>query len=622
MPTSFSSQPSRHIQRLHRKVSILAALGILITALLAGLATALPFYFASRDSLESITRLSAEAHAEALHHQLRRYQDVANQFTSRTEIRHRLEAYARGELSLEALSDYSTPRLTDAMGQAPEVAGLVRFGPDNEVVARLGLVPDGPPIEVTASAGNDYPCRLHVTDDNEMLVQACAPIVVDEDQRIGRDVVFFHADPLLSLLANTERLGKDATMVLRESNGRHDLRLEESGPALTAVDPPGETGRRTHVTFETPLGDQNWQLLVSIPAQRFRDEALTVLLWPALAVLLLTVGGALLVSRVLHPLLARVASQARRLEYSEQELRLAASVFRQAREAILITDQHHAIVEVNPAFTQLTGHPSPPLIGRPLTDLLSPQDNLERAVQAVLETLGRKGVWQGEMRYRCANDDTLVALQTISAVRDTDGALLRHIHIFNDISEQKAAEEEIRHQALHDELTGLPNRTLLYERLTRAIHHTGQGDHLLAVLFLDLDNFKRVNDTLGHQSGDELLKQVARRLRGRLRERDTLARLSGDEFVVVLEGLSQPVHAARVADGIVKALLDPFMVAGETVHIGASVGVALYPGNGDDGEALLKAADVAMYRAKDAGRSTWRLHDRTRDLALRGDASP
>ncbi len=218
-------------------------------------------------------------------------------------------------------------------------------------------------------------------------------------------------------------------------------------------------------------------------------------------------------------------------------------------------------------------------------------------------------------RGSCANGETLVALQTISAVRDDDGNLLRHIHIFNDISEQKAAEEVVRHRAFHDELTGLPNRSLLMERLARALHHAGRGEHLLAALFLDLDDFKRVNDTLGHQAGDELLRLVARRLDTRLRERDTLARLGGDEFVVVLEGLSHPAQAARVAEGLVETLLEPFTVAGESVRIGVSVGVALPPG---DGEALLKAADVAMYRAKDAGRNTWRLFDRGLDDALRG----
>lgn len=620
MPIRSSSSASHRIQRLHRRVRVLAALGILATALLAGLATALPFYLSSRDSLESMTRLNAEAQAEALHHQLRRYQDVANQFTSRTEIRQRLAAYARGELSLAALSDFSTPRLADAMGQAAEVAGLIRFGPDGEVVAILGQVPEETPLAPNGGTGSGYPCRLRVTADNELLVQACAPILDDEGERIGHDLVFFHAEHLLSLLANSERLGRDASLHLREANGHLELTLDESGPVLIAVDPAAGSDAATQVTFEAPLGDQNWRLLVSVPAQRFRDEALSVLLWPALGVLLLTLGGALLVSRALHPVLARVARQAQRLEHSEQELRLAASVFRHAREAILITDRHHAIVEVNPAFTQLTGHPCRPLIGRPLTELLAPREDLAMATRQVLETLDREDVWQGEIRYRCASGETLVALQTISAVRDADGTLLRHIHIFNDISEQKAAEEEIRHQAFHDELTGLPNRSLLLARLERAIHRAVQGEHRLAVLFLDLDHFKPVNDTLGHQAGDDLLKQVARRLGGRLRERDTLARLGGDEFVVVLEGLSRPAPAARVAESLVEALLEPFTVAGERVAIGVSVGVALYPGDGADGEALLKAADVAMYRAKDAGRNTWRLHDRTLDEVLRTSA--
>lgn len=598
---------TRYIHRMHLRIRTLTALGILVTALLAGLATTLPFYQASRSATESITRLSVEAQADAVHHQLARFQDIANQLTGRTEIRRRLEAYARGELSREEAAAYITPRLADAMAQASDVAGLVRLGPDGEEISRLGRAPET--VEPSSMPREGYPCSFHLLEDDELLLQACAPIHNDQGEQIGRDMVYFNVKVLQPLLGKNERLDGQAAVRLRASSGAHDLTLDASGFALA---PTGANSHQANsdrdIAFNVAIGDQGWQLLAEVPSQRFHQAAMQLLLWPTLIILILASAGTLLVSRALHPLLARVASQAQRLESSEQELRLAASVFRNAQEAIAITNPDHRVIDVNPAFATHLGYSRQALKDCPITQLLAWHPDSEERLREVKWRLEQADTWQGDVRYRRANGDTLVALQTISAVRGDSGELLRYIHIFNDITRQKAAEEQVRYQALHDELTGLPNRTLLEQRLEVAIGQARLGGHQLAVLFLDLDHFKEVNDTLGHQAGDILLQAVTARLQATLRADDTLARLGGDEFVIVLHAIHAADGAARVASNVVDALIAPFTLDDTPVTIGVSVGIALYPGTGQDADSLIQASDEAMYRAKAAGRNTWRFH--------------
>ncbi|MDR9440141.1 MAG: sensor domain-containing diguanylate cyclase [Halomonas sp.] len=605
MTTAHSSSSTRDIRRVHLRIRSLAALGILTTALLAGLITALPFYHAARSGIEHISQLSAETQADALHHQLQRYQDITRQLTSRTEIRRRLGAYARGDTSLDEVSDFTTPRLADALAQAPDLVGLIRQGPDGELISRIGEVPAGAAPSHDSQEG--YPCRLYLLEHDEVLVQSCSPIVTPEGERIGRDIVFFQAEPLLALLANTERFGEDARMRLRTTNCQQELTLGPEGPGVSHVDSPEISEDTIQVTLKAALGEQGWQLLVEIPSRQFHNEALKLLLWPALAILLLALVGAWVVSHALYPLLARVDRQARELEGSEQKLRLAASVFRSAHEAIAITSPDHIIIDANPAFTSQLGYSAQALTGRPIKDLLAwHADSPE--LKHGLQQLEQNGTWQGEVRYRCANGDMLVALQTVSAVRSASGETLRYIHIFNDVTEQKAAEEVVRHQALHDELTGLPNRAYLEQHLEGAIRQSCHAGRQLAVLFMDLDYFKEVNDTLGHQAGDTLLQAVGERLQANLRAEDMLARLGGDEFVIVVDPIQAADNATRVAANVVEALTHPFTIDGTPVTIGVSVGVALYPKDGNNSSSLLQAADSAMYRAKAGGRNTWRLY--------------
>ncbi len=597
------------IRRTHFRITTLTALGILLTSLLTGLAAVLPFYMASRDHIEAITRMGTEAQAQAIHNHLARYQDIARQFASRTEIRHSLEDYAAGKISLEDVRAYTAPRLADAVARASMVVGMVRLGPQGEEIVRLGLTP---PEVRTGTTDSDYPCRFHYLEDNTLLLQACAPILDHNGQRIGSDLLMFDTGSLLALLQTEEQVANHHRVRLQDASGRHVL-IRETGQLIFAeTEDPGQTGftddREHRIVFEAPLGRDTWQLMVEVPSRQLREESLGLLLWPAITVVLLTLSGTLLLHRGLRPLLGRVAAQAEQLELSGEQLRQAASVFRHASEAILITDPDNRIVEANPAFADLTGHSHEALPGKSLAELLVPEDDLSERIAGIHNVLRERDSWQGELHYRRADGATLIALQTITGVRSADGRLRRYIHIFNDITTEKHAEAAVRHRALHDELTGLPNRTRLMEHLGRAVQGCQSGDDIaLALLFLDLDHFKEVNDTLGHRAGDLLLQAVSSRLQNTLRAGDLLARLGGDEFIVVLNPIHSAENATRVAENLIEVLVAPFDIEGHTVEIGVSIGIALCPDDGVDADGLLRAADAGMYQAKSAGRNTWRL---------------
>ncbi|MFM2342180.1 MAG: hypothetical protein RLZZ592_1833 [Pseudomonadota bacterium] len=214
----------------------------------------------------------------------------------------------------------------------------------------------------------------------------------------------------------------------------------------------------------------------------------------------------------------------------------------------------------------------------------------------------------GELRFRVvkpSGEVRHVQLRSF-AVQDEHGRTVRHAGIAQDVTEQHLQEMRIQHMAYHDALTGLPNRSLVLDRLEQGLRMAGTHDRLLAVLFLDLDRFKTINDTLGHLAGDELLRQVARRLRQRLPPEVTLARLGGDEFLVLMEDLDDPAQAARLAEAIAGELDAPFLIGGQDLHVSASIGVSLYPRDGTDEQTLLRYADTALYKAKSAGRNTYR----------------
>jgi len=289
---------------------------------------------------------------------------------------------------------------------------------------------------------------------------------------------------------------------------------------------------------------------------------------------------------------------------TEAQLRLAAHVFEYGGEAILITDSNNLILEVNPAFTRMTGYTSEEAREQN-PHMLSSGRTTQEEYKAMWQAIKVQGFWQGEMWDRRKDGEVYPKWLTISVVRNARGDIDFHIASFTDISVQKATEEKIRHIAYHDALTGLPNRLHLQISLEKAIASAKRENEEVALMFIDLDRFKIINDTLGHNIGDGLLVEVAHRLRACLRESDLLARLGGDEFVVALAGGDAVNATAHVAENILGSLSLSYRIEGHVLHSSTSIGISLYPHDGDSIESLMKTADTAMYHAKAMGRNNF-----------------
>jgi diguanylate cyclase (GGDEF)-like protein/PAS domain S-box-containing protein len=287
---------------------------------------------------------------------------------------------------------------------------------------------------------------------------------------------------------------------------------------------------------------------------------------------------------------------------AEESLRLYANMFENSGEAIMVTDQENRIVAVNPALTRLTGYSGEELHGQN-PRILASQRTPPETYQALWASLHASGFWQGELWDRRKDGHAYPKWASISVIRDAAGRITHHIASFTDISERKAAEERIERLAHHDTLTGLFNRFNLENRLGQALLTARRTAAPLAVIFIDMDRFKLINDTLGHQVGDHLLVEVAARLKASVRESDIVARLGGDEFVVVLTGMESALDAMPVAGKILHALGQPYEVDGHILHSSPSIGVSVFPGDGTDAETLMKNADTAMYHAKEQGRN-------------------
>jgi diguanylate cyclase (GGDEF)-like protein/PAS domain S-box-containing protein len=283
----------------------------------------------------------------------------------------------------------------------------------------------------------------------------------------------------------------------------------------------------------------------------------------------------------------------------------AQAVFNTTLEGLVVTDTEGAILAVNPAFSMITGHAEAAVRGKTLA-LLDSADDAPTAFAAIRTTLQDTDHWQGTVWIRRADGQAIPQWLTISAVRDDAGRPLNYVGVYTDISAIRDNAAQMEHLAHHDALTGLPNRLQLKSRLTHALETAKRGNGVGAVLFIDLDRFKHVNDSLGHRFGDELLQQLVLRLRHRLRESDTLARLGGDEFVAVLEGMATAEDAALVAASLIEQAALPFHLSDDhATQIGCSIGIALFPDDGADTDALLHNADLALYQAKEEGRGRY-----------------
>jgi diguanylate cyclase (GGDEF)-like protein/PAS domain S-box-containing protein len=292
----------------------------------------------------------------------------------------------------------------------------------------------------------------------------------------------------------------------------------------------------------------------------------------------------------------------------EADLKLAASVFENTLEGIMITDHQGVIKKINPAFTKITGYEREEIVGKNAQILCSKNSQSKDNYYGSLAMLGSES-WQGETWCQNKAGQSYLQWQTISSIHNRDGVPIHYVIIFNDITEQRRKDEYIRHLAYHDSLTKLPNRELFQDRLNQAIKVTERHNIGLAVLFLDLDNFKVINDSLGHDVGDKLLCEIAHRLQGLVRKSDTVARLGGDEFVILIQDCSDSMFVAELVEKVLVQIVKPMHQDKNILQVSTSIGISLFPQDGRTPNELLKNADVAMYEAKKNGRNTFCFFD-------------
>ena len=298
--------------------------------------------------------------------------------------------------------------------------------------------------------------------------------------------------------------------------------------------------------------------------------------------------------------LTRYERAVRRMGEREEHYR---SVLEHMAEGLVVLDTDSRIVSVNPAFSAITGFAREDVVQRPVS-MLSNGRTLDHAL-AELSDPARSGHWEGDFEGVRADGEGYTGHALISSLRDGGGAVRHRVALITDVTERRRKDDEIWRQANFDRLTGLPNRALLNDRLQSMLRHARRHASCVAVLFIDLDRFKPVNDEFGHDVGDLLLRQVARRLQGVFREEDTVARIGGDEFIVVMQGDECAAGSERAAAEVVDQLSRPFLVDDKRLVVGCSIGIAGFPADGDSAEALINAADRAMYRAKNGGRGRW-----------------
>ena len=407
---------------------------------------------------------------------------------------------------------------------------------------------------------------------------------------------------LLSMADNFRQLydkSADAILLLRDEH------IAEANPAAVALfqceDRQRLLGRRLSdfSPLRQPDGELSAVLDTQMAAQAHQDgnrryewrylTCLGDLFWGEVLLTSVTLDHSYVFYAVVRDISAR--------KLAERSLHLAAQVVEHAREAIVVMDQQQNVISMNPAYSESSGFRLEDLRGRPFA--------LQAVPEQAWDTLQRDGHWQGEILAPRKSGAPYPAWLSLTIIRDHLGHPGNYLAILMDISERKKSEEQTRHLAEHDFLTDLPNRVLLLDRLSLALAAARRKLHMLAVLYLDLDHFKHINDSMGHHVGDLLLKEVARRLVRCVRGVDTVSRHGGDEFVILLAEVGGADQAAHVAASVLQAVTQVYQLGEYELHVSASIGVAVFPGDGDTIDSLIHNADIAMYHAKSRGRDNF-----------------
>ncbi len=293
---------------------------------------------------------------------------------------------------------------------------------------------------------------------------------------------------------------------------------------------------------------------------------------------------------------------------SEDKLRMFSRAIEQSSNSVVITDAENGIEYVNPEFTKLTGYTAAEVMGRN-PGIWQSGETPAGTYKELWEAVHSGKEWRGELKNRKKDGTLYWATESISALRNENGEIIHYISMMQDITEQKDTRNQLNYLTHYDNLTSLPNRRLLVDRLQQAMKETDRNERLLAIMSVDLDQFKNVNDSLGHEAGDILLNKAAVRLKNCVRESDTVARLGGDEFTLVLSDLKHVNNAINVAEKVIEAFSKPFHIKNQRLFVTASIGITLYPLDDNNVEGMLRNADTAMYYAKDAGRNNFQFYN-------------
>jgi diguanylate cyclase (GGDEF)-like protein/PAS domain S-box-containing protein len=368
-----------------------------------------------------------------------------------------------------------------------------------------------------------------------------------------------------------------------------------------------------HLKTTIDMLNRKWSFLFT-PAPKFLEEHKP---WRAWATLLFSLSftamlSFYLLSETRHAnrmtnMNLELLYQIEERKQTEEKLKQAAAVFENTTEGVFITDAKGYVVAVNQAFIDISGYSEEELIDQNPRLWKSDRHNQE-FYDAVWASMRRKGQWRGEIWNRRKNGDVYPAWMTINAIRNDQGETVNYVTVLSDISVIKESQERLDHLAHHDALTNLPNRLLFNARLRHALQHAHRHKRKVAIMFLDLDGFKAVNDELGHLIGDGVLQEVARRLTMQMREDDTIARLGGDEFSVILEDTSDIDKVSLVATKILSTFETPLEIDGNRLPVTTSIGISIYPDDGTDVATLMKNADIAMYRAKENGKNQYQFY--------------
>lgn len=518
----------------------------------------------------------------------------------------------------------------------PAGAGFSRYrwySPDNprQMQEKIAYVRRFEPFDWIIGAG-------------EYLYQIEADLQAEALKRVG--AISFHPDGVIGVTTADGRILVEPNLLAQPSARHAGLPEQPSVPWTAAAREviqrngggrlqfslPGPDGRaQRRLGYAVEHAGWQWYLVASVgldgldaALEHERDEVRnTARHRLEFTLLLLAVAStvAVIVSLAFSSWIGRrfasyrgeIAQRNAALEAKNRELQLAARVFECGNEAMMVLDADHRFITVNSACAQLAGLDAAALRGRPAAQLLNDHDGA--GWERIARELAEQGAWSGEVTVQREDGPTLPAQLSVSAVLNSAGGATHYVGALTDMSAHKQTEALLRHMAEYDALTDLPNRSLLHDRARAAIQGAARADRLAALLFIDLDRFKNVNDSLGHSVGDALLRQAAKRLASLLHGGDTIARPGGDEFVMLLAEITDRAVAANRAAQIIDAFSTPFRVEHYELSVTPSIGIAIAPDDGVDADTLLRNADAAMYHAKESGRNTYRFF--TDEMSLR-----